>query len=515
MKVKLLLIFSFFIFLCFLIIKLIEQDEKSYLITISKIGCCESPTNNILKSGEKSSFVIKRRVKEFVQSLLVPKKFFIKKPRPEYSFLLSNNDKFIFDSLRLVALNDGLLSDITKRYRDVDMIYEDSLFKVKVKYRGSDPTPLFWNSPSLKIKSKSSVNGIKKFNIISGLEMDYKNIFFNYVGNIFRLYTEGVGEITSVFFNGQIYDGFKYPSFNKEFVLKNYSDTLNNQFKNYKNLRGHSSEFDNLYYNNEKQLNVSKNSLLGIKKYKEFKEKSLILNHEESNYFSKYLALIYLFGNSHQITGDNLTLLDINNNLYPLYRNEGDLNYLNIDKENFDNVIFNYEENAPSYDFFKKLLTKDSFRKKRNLHFKRIIGLKKEIVNSFDSIYDSNRTDHMYFNKRFFRQQLKHKILRNNLISNIKKIESYLEFNKVFFSHEKDTLRISSDSYTKLELIINSNDIYEINQRKFTIGKNKKIESMFKEFKIYYDKKIDSLTIISPFTNKTRVIKNIYNNEIN
>ena len=83
-------------------------------------------------------------------------------------------------------------------------------------------------------------------------------------------------------------------------------------------------------------------------------------------------------------------------------------------------------------------------------------------MNSFDSIYDSNRKDHMYFNKRFFRQQLKHKILRNNLISNIKKIESYLEFNKVFFSHEKDTLRISSDSYTKLELIINSNDIYEI-----------------------------------------------------
>ena len=247
MKAKLVFALSFLIMIFFLTKKFIEHDEKSFLESLSSIGCCEPNLNNHLNYDNLSAFVIKRRVKEFVQSLLFPKKYFIKKHPTEYSFLLSKNDKRIFDSLRTVGLNDRILNDKTKKYRDVDLIHNDSLFKVKVKYRGSDATPLLWNSPSLKVKSKYPVNGNKIFNIVSGLEMDYKNIFFNYIGTNFSLYTEDIGEIVSIYFNGQTYDGFKYSSFDQEYVLKNYSDTLYNQFKNYKSVTNHSSEFDNIY----------------------------------------------------------------------------------------------------------------------------------------------------------------------------------------------------------------------------------------------------------------------------
>ena len=41
---------------------------------------------------------------------------------------------------------------------------------------------------------------------------------------------------------------------------------------------------------------------------------------------------------------------------------------------------------------------------------------------------------HQMYDKRLFRKKLEYKLLRNNLISNFKKIEDYLKFEK---SHDK------------------------------------------------------------------------------
>jgi len=510
MKSKLIFSISGISLFLFLVVLIIIKNEEAYLNSVNSIGCCENIILNNHKNSDFSLFVIKRRTKELIQAFLTPGRFFIKKDPIEYSFLISKNDKRVFDSLKIIALDDGILDDKTKKYRDVNLIFKDNSYKVKLKYRGSDPTALFWNSPSLKIKSKNPIDGSKDFNIVSGLEMDYKNIFFNKTGTRFGLYTEDIGNIVSVYFNKQSYDGFKYTTFNREYVKEKYLDTLYNQFKNYKNKNNHSSDFDNLYYNNEKEINKVPGFLIGFEKYKKFKKTTLSLNNDEMVYYSKYLALIYLFGNSHQITGDNLTLLDINHNLYPLFRNEGDLNYLNVNKESFDNVIFTYKEKADSYDFFKKLLTLKSFRKLRNTQFKKIVNLKHIILNDFDSIYKSNWRIHQMYDKRFFRKKLEYKLLRNNLISNFEKIENYLEFDKIYYIHESDTLYISSNSFTGLDVQINSNTSIKIDQREFEIDSEKKIRSKYKEAKIYFKGKIDSLTIFNEFNRDTLTLRNIY-----
>ena len=382
MKVKILV---FFVLLLFSFMFFVNIDEEKYLISRYQIGCCKTSNDNVFLDKGFSFFRVKRRVKEFIQDIQLPKYFFFKKNKLDYKFILSKNDKKFFDSIKNIGFKNKFLTDSLKSYRNAKLIYNDSLINIKVKYRGSDITPFFWNSPSLKIKSKNQINGYLNFNIVSGLEMDYKNIFFNQTAKKFDLYAEGPGEIVSFYFNEHYNDGYLYEVFDSNYVKYNYGDSLFNQFKNYKNFLNHSGEFDNVFYNNEKQSISNRNSSVGINKHKKYKSMNLILNKYEEDYFAKYMSLLYLFGNSHQITGDNLTFLDINHNFIPLFRNEGDLNFLNVNKKSFDNVVFEYEPNAPSYDFFKKMILKDSFRFRRNVLFKKILTEKEEIKNNFDS----------------------------------------------------------------------------------------------------------------------------------
>ena len=293
--------------------------------------------------------------KQVIYNFLNPWKWFQKKNRPNYLFLLSENDKFFFDSITSIAVDERLLKDELKKNREISLIFNDTSYNVKVKLRGSDPTTHFWGVHSIKVESQQLINERKIFNIISGLEFDYRNVFFNLLATSYGMYTEQVGEIVSFNFNNTLHDGYLYQDFDYEFVLKNYNDTLYNVFKNFKNVNSHTSEFDNLYYNNEKKINTINGHLLGIKKNKKFKSGRLDLNNYEKDYFATFLALIYLLGDSYQITGDNLEMLHINRNLVPLFRKESHIARLNIEKEGFDNSVFSHIDKAQSHSNFKRL----------------------------------------------------------------------------------------------------------------------------------------------------------------
>ncbi|WP_445381773.1 hypothetical protein [Robiginitalea sp. IMCC43444] len=440
--------------------------------------------------------------------LYYPKSLF-KKKSPEFNFLLSANDKKIVDSVVFLGIKRGIFTKDSKKYRNAELIYKDSLFKIKFKLRGSHPYPYIMGDYSVKVKSKEKINGLKTFNIIAGSEMDYKTIYANKTGRKYGVYTQDQGEIVSYRFNGVLRDGFLYPEFDAEYVLKEFGDTLHFIYKNHKNWLTHTSPFDNLYYNVEDRMNFEIKDNIGFHKWRTLKNFNFTPNEFEIDYLGRYLALIYLFGNGHQITGDNLEWLNVNNNLVPLFRNENGVNALTVFKSAFDEVIFSHHPGAPSYDLFRQLLTNDSIRTKRNRIFKKMISEKEELISDFDQLFLSNYEKHLTYNDEFFLQDLWQKTFKKNLDFNIEKFKEYLKTGLSFVIHENDTLRITSETYVDLKVLINNKHEFNINPVEYGLD-NEKLRTKFTENLIPFAEKILSLELINEYVNDTTNINLIH-----
>jgi len=322
------------------------------------------------------------------------------------------------------------------------------------------------------------------------------------IADQFNLYTQETGEIITYSFNKRLHDGFLSNEFDFEYVLNRYSDTLYNIFKNFKNIGSHTSEFDNLYYNNEKKIFKDLGYKLGITKNKKFKSGSLKLNVFEEDYFTSFISLLYLFGDTHQITGDNLEMLHINRNFIPLFRKESYISKLNINRDKFDSSIFLTNEQVSSHLNFKKLLVDDEFRNLRNKKLKILLTKREEISSLFDSVYNANRNKHSINNSRYFDQKIAYSLMSSNLKNNIEKIEDYFKTGKTFYSLEDDTLKIVSDTYVQLKYKINDSITYTHQPRNMFI-ENGKLMSKFNEKKIIIKEKINSLKVINTLSNDT------------
>lgn len=497
MKTKFLVWISAFILAIIISRNYLIQDQKQYFSQLLTTGCCAMSDNAFSNLN-----IIKRKINENLYVLFSPDTWFKKFTQPEYIFLLSKTDKSYFDSITKIAVKNGNIADDIKKYRNTSLIYNDTSYNVKVKLRGSDPTTHFWGVHSIKVNSDIEINNRQTFNIISGLEYDYRNIFFNIIADQFNLYTQETGEIITYSFNKRLHDGFLYSEFDFEYVLNRYSDTLYNIFKNFKNIGSHTSEFDNLYYNNEKKIYKDLGYKLGITKNKKFKSGSFKFNNFEQDYFASFISLLYLFGDAHQITGDNLEMLHINRNFIPLFRKESYIAKLNINRDKFDSSIFLTNEQVSSHLNFKKLLIDDEFRNMRNKKLKILLTKRKEISSLFDSVYYANMNKHSISNSRYFDQKIAYSLMSSNLKNNIEKIEDYFKTGKTFYSLEDDTLKIVSDTYVQLKYKINDFITYTHQPRNIYI-ENGELKSKFNEKKIIIKEKINSLKVINTFSNDT------------
>ena len=102
--------------------------------------------------------------------------------------------------------------------------------------------------------------------------------------------------------------------------------------------------------------------------------------------------LLYLFGNPHQILGNNDKWIINEKNLIPVYRNEGTIRSLDIESQNFNNSMFsNNNYQSDTYIKYKTLLTDKEILNKRNLNLFKLLLNKEKITRKLDSIFLSNK----------------------------------------------------------------------------------------------------------------------------
>ena len=177
---------------------------------------------------------------------------YLNKEKTDFIVVFSENDQKINDSLVNIAIKNIEFSDDQKIYRQTNAIFENKKFKIKYKIHGTSVTSyLNHKRLSYSIKSTNRIFNKKKFKLIISYEMDYKNIFLNYISNDFGLISEDSGRIVSVNIGNKINDYFMYEDFNESFIEKKYDfvDPLvvrNLTFHN--EVNSHSSEIDEYSY---------------------------------------------------------------------------------------------------------------------------------------------------------------------------------------------------------------------------------------------------------------------------
>jgi hypothetical protein len=437
------------------------------------------------------------------------------KNKVDYQFIISENDKKFFDSILKIASKRGKMTDDLKSYRRVQLINKDTLQDVKIKYHGSSVFPHYFNKPSLRLRLS---NELAEYNLISGIEMNYRNIFFNTIGLKNNLIAEGPGEIKSIRFNGFTFDTYKYKRLDSLVISDRFKKNLIFEFKNFSNFYQHSDDQDILFYNNEK--NVIINNIKEEEKFNRFKNlltSGVNYNENEIDYYGKFLSLIYLFDNVHMITGDNDTWFICEEGNFPLFRNEINIGTYNpVRKNDFDAFIFKeyetiYKREILSFHKYKRLLIDPNIRNKRNSNFNKLLNEKTQILSLFDSIYFSNENKHKMFNKDFFLMKKTYEATRENLQNNFITIKNYLEIDKIYFAKIKDTLFFSSKGYVPFQIFYDKKLIGEFESRAFQLESNQ-INSRFIENKIQFSGDTEKLIFINKITSDT--IKNLSESKI-
>lgn len=449
----------------------------------------------------------KNNLKYFVSSFYYWNPTLINKEKVNYHFILSENDRVFFDSINKIAFKIGKFYDYLKTNRNVKLIHNDSIFNVKVKIHGSAVTPHYLNRPSVKFTVLDEVN--KDFTLISGYEMTYRNIFFNNLGTNNNLITEGPGKIVSFRFNGNLLDGLLIPRLDSAQISKKYNKNLFLKYKNFPNLYQHSSDFDNIYFNNENKIKIQSDLYeIKLNDLKVFLNNNYYFSDSEKQYLGNFYSLLYLLNNVHMITGDNETLMVFEDGIYPLFRNENYLSTYNPGRRNnFDEHIFsNYEDlyrkNIESFTKHRFALIDSNIRYSRNLNFWKLINQKEEIIDSFDSIYHEYEIIHRKYNKDYLNIRSNHRIMKKSLINNFKTIKNYLKLNSAIINHYKDSLEIVIDGYVNFELFDGINSLGSFESRDFYIDENE-IKSKIKINKINYTGNIYDLIITNKVTKDT------------
>ena len=505
MKLYKKIIFLGFTLLIFLYL-IIAGFFKLYYENLSSGNLLSKLTSNTLTETVIDVLDNRLNIYKDIQSIYFFNPNIFKKKKIDLIFDLSKNDSNYNDSIiDLVSSNYNVFEDQYKNYRKSKIIYDNERFNIKYKFFGSSLTPYRNGFFNLKIKNKLPIAGFINFNLLTGFEATYTRVFLNYFGKKNSLISENSGKIISASFNNEARDYYMYETFGEDYFNQNFNysyvysfrkKTSNSHWK----LGSHKSNFDNLYYNLDNPLYVEDDYLLK-KKYNDYKkllENKYLPSIHEKEYYGKFLSLIYLFGFPHQIEGDNEKWIATTKYLLPLYRNEGHIDKYFGSYDTFDSEIFDIYLKSESLNKYKFLVSDDKIRNFRNKSFFNQINNLDKTIKSFDSIYDKYINVHKRYNKNYLSINYSHKRFKNNLTHNIDNIKKYLEVSIAHVIKENDTIKLQTDSFVKLKLMLNEKT-YSFYPKKYSI-KNNQLSHQINEFKLYFPEEIKNLKIINEVT---------------
>jgi len=425
------------------------------------------------------------------------------KKKTDFIVLFSENDQRINDSLINVAINKTEFSDNQKIYRQANVIFNNQKFNVKYKFHGTSITSyLNHKRLSYSIKSQNKIFGKKDFKLITSYEMDYKNIFLNYLSNELGLISEDSGRIVSINLGNKINDYFMYEDFDRSYIKEKYGFINPLVVRNltfYNEVNSHFSEIDKYSYDLD-LIEMSYDYFLRWDKLKSLSYYNY--SDKEKLIYGKFLAFIYFFGNPHQITGNNDKWIITENNILPVYRNEGIIQEYNYGlNSNFDNQVFEEYFYSNTHNIYKQLVLDNEIRHERDKTLFELYKNENKIIEVFDSIYNANIDKHKRYNTNYFKIKNNHINYKNIISKNLNNISRHLKTGKIISLLIEDTLKISMESYMKMHINVNDK-IYDYNPIKLEL-KNKKIISKREEFKIFINKEIKKLEIVNRITNDT------------
>ena len=130
--------------------------------------------------------------------------------------------------------------------------------------------------------------------------------------------------------------------------------------------------------------------------------------------------------------------------------------------------------------------------------------LKKEkvVINTLDSIYEKYKNIHVLYNPMSFYVTNQHKVFKSNLKSNFNALRDYLSVNEVFINRTRDSIKLISDSFSNLKLILNDSAEFIIEPRGFYL-KGDHIVNDIVENKFLFKKKIEKIILLNKTTGDT------------
>jgi hypothetical protein len=430
----------------------------------------------------------------------------IKESKPTFRFILSGRDISYNDSIITMVSSKKTFEPQFKKWRKAKLVYNDEVYKIKYKFHGQDPKPYKNGHVSLRVKSKRPIMGRRDFRLITGYEMNYTNVFLNSMAGEYDLIHEDAGLIVSARFGNIVEDFYMYESLEKSYYDRVYGSEMLYKFspKGDFHTNSHSDPIDKYYYALDNSISTTDDRIkLGFVKYMDVRNGTAEFNADEQQYLGDYLSLVYLFGHPHQITGDNDKWLLDDNILLPIFRNEGWIIFQDPARNVYDQSLFDiYLPDSPNTMAYKYLVKDDKIRQFRNKNLYQLTLSREKILLSYDSLFvkycDITRT----YNQNYLRISLKHNIHKDNINKSLDGIIQYLNINEVHLLHRQDTIRLVSDSYVRMELIVNGLSYGEIEPREYQID-NDILLPHIREHTIPFSGKINKISIVNTVTGDT------------
>lgn len=303
-------------------------------------------------------------------------------------------------------------------------------------------------------------------------------------------------------------------------ILANNDDQTR---KNYDHMIGHFSDFDqsHLHIKNQKSIFFQK----ALSRYKELnsfiesRQKDSLLSFIDVDYMGRFLAIALIYNDVHFLSGDNVKLVFNNKNgkFYPLFRIETagavrpkEAYNLRGEKRRLTYGLLDewlwiskeqYRERRGQL-FFKECLRINEVRHARNKHLYRIISSKEEYFTWLDSVHNESKAVMEKYEEVPYRYEWLHANQKKNIKNQLKEIEKYLNYSKVFSTEytKSDRYEILIDAFVPHKVFYKDSLIGVFNSLNYTPLFDARFKSFILRLK---NRNVDNFTFVNEITNDT------------
>jgi hypothetical protein len=396
------------------------------------------------------------------------------------------NVRYIYSKMNFF-LEKGFIKDEDNKWKKGRLKVNGALEDVKFKFHGTSTSPMKKGGYSIKIKHKKSgnyLNQMRRYNLIT-MKDDARegtiaiNNFAESIGLVAPF-----GRMVMLRINGSkvgpymLIENHKKEFFERKHRMTNYMIIQSNDDWDSKEM-SHDKDTDLFIHNKElsgANSDIALGSLEILFNAIKAKDINVVKNMIDVEYMAKFMSLLTIVNNSHQITGDNLRYIyDFTSGKFKImFRLEGGVLPINPGINNFNRSLFmtplDYQDSL-THKLFKMLVMDGKFRERRDKALWDIVGSNNEIIEFSQNVYKNNtiiQNSSMSrrrntFDEIYFFQTLK---------QNIKHVKDYLSYNKVFATvinkQNRISLSILNDSFVAIEMSAEGNNKTQFNNENVT-----------------------------------------------